>query len=466
MGITSSGIGSNLDVDSIVKQLMSLEQRPLAGLRTKEAGYLAKISALGSLKGTLSGLQSAASGMVAPTGTTAVQKFTVYNTTVADAAIASASTTSTAVAGTYSLEVTQLAQQHRIATATGTGVPFDADNKLVGGGGTLTISLDAQGEDSPTKTTALSIADGATPEEIRDAINLASAGVSATVINGEAGKQLVLVGNTPGSDQVIKLTGIAGLSYDGAAGDSDEFNQLQMAQGSTIKLNGITVNSSNNTVTTAIDGIALTLTKQSAAGVTTNVTVSRDNSSLSNAINAFVKAYNEVNTTISSLGSYNATTKVAGSLNGDSTLRTAQSIIRSTISSVPTELSGASLQRLSDIGVRLQKDGTLMLDSGKLTAAINSDLSGVANLVSAYGGTFKTATDSLIGANGSIASRTEGFNSSIKGLGKQSEAIIARLTQIEARYRKQFTSLDLLMSQMTKTSNYLTTQLANLPGYD
>lgn len=466
MGITSSGIGSNLDVDSIVKQLMSLEQRPLTALRTKEAGYLAKISALGSLKGTLSGLQSAAAALIPDAGTSAFDKFSVFKTTIADADIASFTTSSTAVAGTYSLEVTQLAQQHRIATTTGTGVPFDANNKLVGGGGTLTITLDTQGENSPTKTTALSIADGATPEEIRDAINLASAGVSATVINGTAGKQLVLVGDTTGSDQVITLSGIAGLSYDGTGGDADEFTELQEAQGSAFKLNGIAITATTNTVTTAIDGITLTLTKESAAGTPTTVTVSRDNSSLTAGVTAFVKAYNDFNTTANSLGSYNATTKVAGTLNGDSTLRMAQSILRTHIGSVPAGLTDATIQRLSDIGVGMQKDGSLLVNSGKLSKAISSNMTGVADLVSAYGSAFKTATDSLIGVSGSIATRTEGLNTSIKGLGKQSEAIVARLTQIEARYRKQFTALDLVMSQMTKTSNYLTTQLANLPGYN
>lgn len=466
MAISSPGLGSNLDVNSIISQLMSLEQRPLTALARKEAVFQGKISALGSLKGALSALQTAASALVPATGSSALEKFSVFKSTVADTAIASATTTSSAVAGTYSLEVTQLAQEHRVATATGIASPFDANSQLLGGGGTLTISLDTDGGVSPNKTTNVTIADGATPEAIRDAINTASAGVSATVINGVDGKQLVLVGDKPGNDQFIKLAGVAGLSYDGVGGDADEFAQLQAAQGSTFKLNGIAVAASSNTVSTAIDGITLTLTKQSAAGVSTTLTVARDTSSLTAGVNAFVKAYNDLNKTTTDLGSYNATTKQAGALNGDSTLRSVHGTVRSLVGNIPSEVAGATLQRLSDIGVSLQKDGSLAVDSSKLTKAISDNLAGVANLVAAYGSIFKGATDALVGTNGSLAARTEGLNASIKGLGKQSEAISSRLAQIEARYRKQFTALDTAISGMTKTSNFLAQQLANLPTYN
>lgn len=465
MAITSTGIGSNLDVEGIVSKLMSLEQKPLTALSVKEAGFQAKISALGSLKGTLSALQTAASALIPAAGSSAFDKFSVFKSTVADADIASATTTSDAVPGTYSLEVTQLAQQHRIATATGIASPFDANNQLIGGGGTLTIAVGTQGG-SPTKTTALTIADGATLDEVRDAVNAAKAGISATVINGVDGKQLVLVSDSEGSDQNITLSGVAGLSYDGAGGDTDEFAELQAAQGSAFKLNGIAVTANTNTVSTAVDGLTLTLTKKSEANVSTLVTITRDSSSLTEAVSALVKAYNDFNATANSLGSYDATTKAAGTLNGDSTLRAAQSILRNTLGQSPAGLTDTTLQRLSDIGVSIQKDGSLAVNSTKLKAAIDRNLTGVADLVAAYGTALKTATDGLIGINGSISTRTKGISSSIKGLGKQSEAIVNRLALIEARYRKQFTALDVAIGQMRQTSDYLTQQLANLPSYN
>ena len=471
MALSSPGLGSNLDVSSIVSQLMSLEKQPLTALVKKEAGLQAKISALGSLQGAISALQTAAGNLVPASGTTATQKFTVFKTAVSDTTIASASTASSAVAGTYSLEVTQLAKQHSIATST-TATPFSGTDGTLTTGGTLTLSLDTTPAGAePTKTTDITIADGATPENIRDAINNASAGVSAVVINGTAGKQLVLTGDTAGSNQFITLSGITGLAYDPNATPvpADSFVQSQAARGSSFKLNGIAVTAATNTVTTAVDGVTLTLLKGPelpATSLSTTLTISKDNSTLTTGVNALVKALNDFNTTANSLGSYNATTKAAGALNGDSTLRTAQSSFRSSLGNIPSVLSEAKLQRLSDIGVALQKDGKLTVDSTKLSKAIGDDLTGVANLVAAYGSGLKAAADGLVGADGLIAARSAGLSASIKGIGKQSEAISSRLTQIEARYRRQFTSLDTLISGMTTTSNYLTQQLANLPSYE
>ena len=451
MAITSSGIGSNRDIEGIIQQLMTLEKRPLTALAVKEAGFQAKISALGSLKGAVSSVQAAAGNMVPAIGTTPFEKFNTFRASVADNTIASVATDSKAVAGSYRLEVTQLAQEHRLATKTEAASPFDAEGKLRGSGGTLSISLGVAGQ-TPDKTTTIDIAAGSTAEQVRDAINAARAGVSATVINGVNGKQLALVGNAVGSDQSISLSGITELAFD----------DLQPAQGSLFTLNGIQISGKTNTVSTAIDGITLTLLKKSEADVATTVNVNSDTSALSSVIDGFVKAYNDFNTQASSLGSYNAATKVAGALNGDNGLRMAQSVLSNALGNPPAELVGKPLQHLSEIGVELQKDGSLQVDRAKLNKAIKDNVEGVANLVSAYGKSFKVATDRLIGSSGILAAQTEGYDTTIKSFDRQREAINARMVSIEARYRKQFTALDVMMSNMSQTSSYLTTQLANL----
>ena len=470
MALSSPGLGSNLDVNSIISQLMSLEQRPLTALSQKEASYQAKISALGSLQGSISALQTAAGTLVPATGTTATQKFTVFATRLSDSTVAAATTSSSAVAGTYTLEVNQLARQHSVVSGTGAATPFSGAGDTLPVGGTLTLSLDSLAGSNPHKSTEITIADGATPENIRDAINGANAGVSALVINGVAGKQLVLTSNDPGSNQFIKLAGIAGLTYDpdAAPAPSDTFVQSQAAQGSAFKLNGIAVEGVNNQVSTAIDGITLNLLSGPEApetALSTTLTISKDNSSLTTGVNALVRAFNDFSTTASGLGNYNAATKKAGALNGDSTLRTAQNSFRNVLGNIPATLAGRDLQRLSDIGVSMQKNGTLSVDSAKLSAAIGDDLSAVADLVAAFGSAFKTAADGLVSSSGLIAARRDGLNSSIASLGKQSGVISDRLAGIEARYRKQFTALDTLISGMTTTSNFLSQQLANLPTY-
>ena len=451
MALSSAGIGSNLDVNGIVSQLMALEQRPLTALARKESGLQAKISALGSLKSALSSLQTAASALVPASGSSALQKFSAFGASLSDTTIATASTTSSAVAGTYKLNDIVLATAQQVRKS-GIDVPVDA--------GTLSIQV------GTGTAVNVSIAAESSLSSVVTAINAANAGVSAAIVNDGTADHLVLTANSTGVANTIKVTG-SGTGWTGGAFDfngSDTNNgwtQSTPPSDATLTINGIGVTSASNTLSTAISGVTVNLTK---AGSTT-LTLTRDTSSLTAGINAFVKAYNDFNSTANSLGSYNATTKVAGSLNGDSTLRSAQNSVRSLVGTIPEGMTGTDFQRLSDIGVRLQKDGSLLVDSSKLSAAITKNISGVANLVSAYGSAFKTATEDLVGATGTIASRTDGITDSIKRLDKQYEAVSLRLTQIEARYRKQFTALDSLMSSMSTTSTYLSQQLANLPTY-
>lgn len=461
MAITVSGISSGLNVESLVTQLMALEQAPLTALTKKESAAQAKISALGSLKSSLAALQTAAKAFIPSTGQTADEKLSSFSASIADTTIASVTASSKAVAGTYSLHVDQLAKAHQIVSST-TAFTKDSDGTTrLTTGGTLTIALGTASDPDATKSTEIEIPNNASIESIRDKINSASAGVSAVVINGTSGKQLVLTGNTSGDNQSITLSGIDGLSYAGS-GSNDEFSQVQPAQGAKLTLNGIPIESSTNTVTSAVDGLTLNLLAQSAENVTTSVTVARSTSALTSAVNAFVTAYNTYTSTSKSLGSYNATTKTAGTLNGDSTLRTAESRVRSVLTNIPSELSGASYQLLSNIGVSLQKDGTLSVDSAKLSDAISKDFSGVTKLLSVVGSKFDQAIEGVTGSTGTIAARTEGLNASIKRYEKQYDLVSARLDQIEKRYRTQFTSLDTLISNMNSTSAYLTKQLASL----
>lgn len=465
MAISSPGVGSNLDVNGIISQLMAVEQRPLFALGTKEAGFQAEISAFGSLKSVLSSLNSAASALIPSSTQTASEKFTSYTATVADTTIASVTTTAAAVAGSYALEVTQLATAHRLES----GVAPTITN------GTLTIAI---GTYTPagapttftqkTGTNAIDITIDSTNntiEGVRDAINAAKAGVNATVVNGDAGKQLIIESNSTGTDSAIRIAGTTGFVYDPTEATPDTMTVNVAALDATLKINGIDITSQSNTVSSAINGITLKLLKGPVApetSVSTTLTIARSNSSVTTLLNAFIKAYNDANTTIKNLGKYDAATKSAGPLNGDSTLRATETRMRNTINTKIDGLTG-NYQRLSDIGVTMDKDGVLSLDTGKLDAAITADFADVATVVAGYGTSFKTATDTLIGASGILDARNDGLNASIATIGQQRTVLQARLQQIEARYRKQFGALDALISSFTQTSAYLQQQLANLP---
>lgn len=467
--ISSLGTGSGLDLNGLLTSLMQAEQAPLTALQTKEASYQAKFSAFGSLKGALSSLQSSASALVPGTGVTLADKYLSTNASVADTTIASASATSSAVAGTYSLEVSSLAKNQRLVTTAYAG--GSASTAIATGTLTLefgTLSGGTYTADSARQRTITIDSSNATLGGLRDAINAANAGVSATIINGTSGAQLVLTSTSTGLSNVMRLSGLTGFDYNPATatGSLSESAALggQSATNAAFTLNGIAGTSSSNTVTGVLDGVTLTLAKQTAVNTPTTLTISKNTTaSLTASLSAFVKAFNDVNATIGSLGAYDSTTKKGSILQGDSTLRAVQSQLRNQV--FGTALGGtSSIQRLSDIGVSFNKDGTLSLDSTKLGKATSADFDSVASLVSKVGSTFKSAIDGMIGTSGIVTYATDSTSRLIKDTQAREKAVSDRLTIIEKNYRAQFTALDTLIAGMKQTSSYLTQQLANLPG--
>lgn len=480
-GISSLGIGSGLDLDGIVKNLMSVEQQPLVALAKQEASVQSKISALGSLKSALSSLLTVAGTMVPDAGKTAASKFTSFSTLVGDTSIAGATASTGAVAGSYSLEVTQLAKPQRLVTPQ-TALPDPA--KYASGSaavqqGTLKIELGTLSADGATYTPSseksiVIDSSNATLAGLRDAINNANAGVTATIMNssrtdGSTEARLVMTNNTTGLKSVARLSGIADFAFDPTtAAVGNVLTQAaadggQAPQNAKIKLNGIEATSSTNSISDVLDGVTINLVKETGATPTT-LTVAKDYSPLTSHLNTFVKVFNETNKTLRDLGFFDGSGSRSGALLGNSTLRNAQSAIRDAFFGTPPGLASSSAyQRLSDIGVSIQKDGSLILDNAKLKKATDADFTAVANLVAGVGTAFKNSLEGLAGAAGSISSASDSLNLRIQSFAKQREAINVRLASTEARYRKQFAALDTLISNFNQTGAYLTQQLKNLP---
>lgn len=479
MAISSLGAGSGMDLNGILTSLMQVEQQPLVALQKKEASYQARISALGNVKSGLSSLLTAAQYMTLNTGQTATDKFASFKAAIADTTIATASAASGAVVGSYNLEVSALAVAHRLTSPDSTDtVGTDAVTAGLLAGGTLKIELGAltgsSGSYVYTADTArelnVTVAASSTLEQVRDAINTAAADgrVSATIINGTNGKQLVLSSSKTGLANEMKLSGVSGFDFDPSGAGSGVLSQDaakggQAAVDAAFTLNGIAGTSSTNSVTGVLDGVTLNLLKQTAVGTPTTLSITKDSTTqLASALTSFVKAYNESASVMKSLSYYDAGTKKAGALQGDSTLRGIQNETRNLLQ---TKAGGTSAyQTLSDIGVSIQKDGTLTLDTSKLTKAITADFSGVSAVVSSVGAAFKSSIDNAVGSSGSITAATKGMSTLITDIGKRATALQSHLTKVEDQYRKQFSSLDGLVTKMNSMSAYLTQQLANLPG--
>ncbi len=383
MAISSPGIGSGLDINSIVTQLMTLERRPITLLDQKEAGLQAKLSAYGSVQGALANLQTA----VAALATTA--KFTANTATSADPLVLAASASSVADAGSYTIDVTTLAKAHSIASSTA----FTNTTSNLGSG-TLTIEFGSYSGGvftlNPDKgATSITIDPTQnTLASVRDKINAAGAGVSANIVNDGTGYRLVLTSKDTGTANALRITtvdddlsntdntGLSQINFDASTGGSSNTTQTVAALDASFAVNGLPITKSSNTVSDAIHGVTLNLLKASSS---TTLTVGRDTNGIQSAVQSFVKAYNDTHKALADMSAYNATTKQAGPLQGDATIRTAQSALRNILNGA-LNTSGGGYSTLSDIGVTFQKDGTLTVNSTKLLAAISDPSKDISTL--------------------------------------------------------------------------------------
>ena len=450
--ITSLGVGSGLDLSSIVSGLMAVEKQPLTALKTKQSTVESRISALGTLKSALASLQTAAGNLIPGTTQTLAEKFSSFTAKSADETVATATAKSGVAATKYTLTNITLASAEQVRkTETALGIPSGT------GSGTLSIKV-GSGD-----SVDVSVNNGASLTDIAKAINSSKAGVTASVINDGTAKHLVITAKDSGANNTISITGSTGwegfnFRPSSASADTNSWVSQQAATSASVDVNGLTITSQSNTISDAVSGLTINLLKASSAGTTINVT--QDNtSSITSALNAFVTAYNSAASSMKSMGAYNATTKVAGALQGDAVLRSAQAQVSRLVTA---KYGTGDLQTLSDLGISLQKDGTLKLDSTKLNKAIENDFAAVSEMVSAVGTGFKTGLNSLIDSSGSVTSATESANRLVKELQKRQEAMQDRLDKIEERYVKQFSALDTMIAGFNQTSSSLASMLSAL----
>lgn len=472
--ITSQGVGSSLDVAGIVRSLMQIERIPLDNLVDQKESLDAKISSLGSIKSALSSLETSLAGL--KTG----DSILANKAESSDTTIINATGTSGAVAGNYSIEVSQLAQTQKLV-ATG-----QADTTTAIGSGTLTIDLGTISGgtfDSGTgKYTGASFATNAsgpfditidasnnTLGGIRDAINDADIGVTATIVNDgdPANPYRLVLSSASGADQSISMS-VAGdaalsnlLSHDPTG--TQNLSETVTAQNALFEVDGISITKSSNTVTDVISGVTLDL-KDENPGAPVTVSVSQDTDSAKTAVEGFVSAYNDLLAEINKQTDSGYSGGTVGALASDFATRQMLAFVKNELTTAPTGITGA-YDTLSSIGVSFQRDGTLAVDESKLSDAIVSDSSNVAELFSStdgYATRLDTVVSELLDFNGTIDIRVTAFEDRISSLEDRQVTLEGRLDRTEERIRAQFTNLDILMSNMSVTSSFLSQQLAGL----
>ncbi|EJL91013.1 flagellar capping protein [Polaromonas sp. CF318] len=471
--ISSLGVGSNLNLNDLLTDLTKAESQPLVLLQKQQISYTAKLSAYGTLKNALSTLQTAAAKL------SDANLFQGIKATSSASDVLSATGQATAAAGIYTVDVSRLASAQSLAAA---GV---SSTKAAVGKGTVTIDFGTISGGTLSEATGTYSGASFTPdaaraaksividdsnnslEGLRDAINKSTdIGVTASIVNdgGASPYRLVLTSRETGEASSMRISVAGDASLQGLlnhdASGAQALRQTAAAGNAVLKVNGIPVTSKTNTVVDAAPGVTLTLAKTG----TSTLTVSRDTSAVEAAITGFVTAYNSLQTTAAQLTKYDTEKQTGAALVGDSTLRTIQTRLRAALN---TPQAG-ELKVLSKVGVSFQKDGTLAFDASKLKAAFAGNQGAVAELFAGNattGGIGKQVSSLLDGftsSTGMISAAATGVETTLKSLDSQYTATQSRVEATIARYKAQFTQLDLLVSRMNSTASYLTQQFANM----
>lgn len=477
--VSSPGIGSGLNIQSIVSQLVAVEQQPVKLLQTKVSTLQTKLSTFGQVKSELASLQDAAKALM-DSPTWDAKTLTSSSTAITGSA------TSSALNGSFSVQVSKLASGQSLKTAA------VASNYTAPVSGTLQVQLGSWGADgsfpNTPVTATINVNAGDSLATIASNINAVSktAGITATVVTSGATQQLLLRSNATGANAGFQITASTGLEAFGYAsnftpavtdgqgavvtpasyGISGSMTQTQAASDASILIDGVAVSSATNTVTDAVPGVSLNLTSTTTTPV--QITVGTDLASIKSKIQAFQDAYNKLNADLKTQTAYDATTKSGGPLLGDSTVNGLQTMMRSLIGAIGPNTS--TINRLSDLGVQIQADGSLATNSTKLDAALqNTDnvkaffaTNTATNATASGNGIARRFYDFLFaanGINGIVTAHSNGFQKQIDQNNKSIDKLNAHVANYQKQLLSQYTALDAKMSQLTSLGNYVTQQV-------
>lgn len=455
--ITSLGVGSGLDIGGLVNQLVAAERAPVqTRLDTREAEALGKLSALGAVKGAVSGFQSSLATLQD------LATFQGRSVTSSNEELFTATASASAIAGRYAVEVESLASNHKLrsdaytdaATAVG-----DGTLTITSGSETFTVTID------PSANTLADIVSG---------INEATGNtqVLATVVNSTEGSHLVLTAAESGAASAITVAaadgdgGLDALVYDADPGNPNtQLNEVTEAADGVLRVDGLQVNATNNVVTDAIEGVTINLVGADVGNIF-DLKIDYDTSGARDKLTGFVSAYNNLLAAFASQTSFDAETLVAGPLFGESALRDLRSDIRSAVGGF-LETDSELYNSLTQIGINTNLDGTLSIDAATMDLAFAENFDEVGRLFAGDNG-FATQLDNVVGQylepTGGLETRTDLLKLLIDDITEQREALELRMVSVEERLRAQFSALDSLVGQLNNTSSFLTQQLANLPG--
>ena len=473
MGLSSAGIGSGLDVETIVSKLVALEKQPLNKLQTVASSIQSKISIFSQVKSLMSTLSDVASKLSQNSSWSAMVA------TSSNVGAVQVSVSGAASATSFSVGVAQLARAQSVASAA-----LGATNAPVGGG-SLSIQL---GTWSGTGTASPQFAEGTagavsvqidaadTLAMVASKINDAKAGVTATVLRDANGERLLLRSDSTGEASGFRIQvaedgaspGLSRLSFDpelsAGLGMASTTTPPQYGQNAKASINGIAVESATNTFTDTIPGLSFTASQVTTAPV--DVSVSADTAAMKKSIQDFVTAYNAVNDLLSASTKYDDATKKAGALQGDSTTVGLQNALRSMMGA--TAVGAGAFQRLADIGIDMKRGGKLEVSESKLDAALKNPQALKAMFATNAGAgadsnglavKVKSFASQMLSFEGLLENKASALGASVKRNTSDQERVNDRAAVVEKRLRAQYTALDAKMGSLTALNSYIAQQV-------
>ncbi|MGP9633055.1 flagellar filament capping protein FliD [Halomonas sp. AOP43-A1-21] len=450
--ITSLGVGSGLDLTGLLDELQKAERGKLEPITQQKADQKAKISAYGQLQTSLNAFNDAVAKINDP------KLYQSLSANVRGDDI-KATTSASALPGSYRVEVSQLATSGSLASTR-----VDEKDQPLDLQGATSIKLNFAGSDSVD----IEISAESSLNDIRDAINAnKNAGVNATIINDGEGYRLALSSKATGKDASIdsfSFVGAGGVAVTGPFGEATEVGAKRQGMDASLTVNGIAITSAKNQVEGAIQGVTLNLGELSLAEgekATSTVNIERDTLKQREAINGFVKAFNDLKDTTATLTSFNAESGAAGELLGDRTIRTIESRLRSVLTG---GVEGGEFSTLSQLGITLQNDGKLKVDDAKLDGLVANNPQALSAFFAGdkkdggLAGKLASSIDQMVSSNGVLKGAITGAENNVKSLDDRYARMEKSIDATISRYRTQFGQLDVMVSQMNSMSSYLTQQ--------
>ncbi|MEA9606953.1 flagellar filament capping protein FliD [Xanthomonas campestris pv. plantaginis] len=432
---------SGLDIPTVVSTLVAQRKDPEQA-RINKAGTAAttQLSAISQIKSSMTTLKSALDKVVSSADTNA------YKATVPTDAGFTATTTSSAAPGNYSVEVVSLASAQKLASGAFTADATVGSGTLTIGYGDKSITVDISGTDKLT--------------DIAAAINKAAGGkgVTASVVTANDGQHLVFNAADTGVKGALTVSAsdpsLSRLAYGGGA--TGGLTQTAVAADALVRVDGFERSSSSNTITDIVPGVVLNLTK-AAEGTKVTLGVAADTSGLKGNLTAFAAAYNTANTLLKNSSSYNATTKTASALTGDSLVRSLQQQLRSQVS--------GNVNELKALGLTIDKDGVMSFDGGKFDTAIAAD-GGAATDALGKDSKFGSGITKLLESNvnvttGTLTLRSDSLNKQIKGYEADLDDLDARMVKFSDRLTAQFTAMETMVSKLQASTGSLSSLLTS-----